>query len=429
MKNLRKFIATTIIEYLNEQQILSYQDVTQKQKIGDPYFDGIFSDENSEFVKEKIHIEKLRELNGFHNDVDDELEQTVSNFEDIGFDEDYYVSKKLMNKIVNGTKLNPIVVDEKYKILDGRHRLAAYSELWFYYGYDFPFDGNLEIYKRIIAKGWTIKLPDSVPPAVSKSFSAMIPGSVTLSMFLVIRILFGLTSYGNIHDFVYTVIQTPLVALGGGLPATIVAVLLIQLLWFFGLHGQIIINSVLDPVWNTLSLQNLDALQAGKELPNIITKQFIDTYTVGIGGTGMTLAVVAAMLFVMKSKQLRETGKIAAPAGIFNVNEPVIFGLPIVMNPMIFIPWLLAPVVVVIFTYFMMATGIVPLTTGISVPWTMPIFFGGMLATNSIMGGILQIINFFIVFFIWVPFLKIMDIQNLRAEKEVKVEGEYDFSL
>jgi PTS system cellobiose-specific IIC component len=196
----------------------------------------------------------------------------------------------------------------------------------------------MEIYKRIIAKGWTIKLPDSVPPAVSKSFSAMIPGSVTLSIFLVIRILFGLTSYGNIHDFVYTVIQTPLVALGGGLPATIVAVLLIQLLWFFGLHGQIIINSVLDPVWNTLSLQNLDALQAGKELPNIITKQFIDTYTVGIGGTGMTLAVVAAMLFVMKSKQLRETGKIAAPAGIFNVNEPVIFGLPIVMNPMIFIP-------------------------------------------------------------------------------------------
>lgn len=288
---------------------------------------------------------------------------------------------------------------------------------------------SIEIYRRIIARGWTIKLPDSVPPAVSKSFSAMIPGSVTLSSVLIVRILFSLTPYGNIHDFVYTAIQTPLVALGGGLPATIVAVLLIQLLWFFGLHGQIIINSVLDPVWNTLSLQNLDALQAGKDLPNIITKQFIDTYTVGIGGTGMTLAVVAAMLFVMKSKQLRETGKIAAPAGIFNVNEPVIFGLPIVMNPMIFIPWLLAPVVVVIFTYFMMATGIVPLTTGISVPWTMPIFFGGMLATNSIMGGVLQVINFFIVFFIWVPFLKIMDIQNLKAEKEVKVEESFDFSL
>lgn len=288
---------------------------------------------------------------------------------------------------------------------------------------------SIEIYRRIITKGWTIKLPESVPPAVSKSFSAMIPGFVTLSLMLVIRFLFSLTAYGNIHDFIYKVIQTPLVALGGGLPATIIAVLLIQLLWFFGLHGQIIINSVLDPVWNTLSLQNLDALQSGKELPNIITKQFMDTYTVGIGGTGMTLAVVAAMLFVMKSKQLKETAKIAAPAGIFNVNEPVIFGLPIVMNPMILIPWILAPIVVVIFTYFMMATGIVPLTTGISVPWTMPLFFGGMLATNSIMGGILQVVNFFIVFFIWVPFLKIIDIQNLKAEKEIKEDKEFDFNL
>lgn len=275
---------------------------------------------------------------------------------------------------------------------------------------------SIEIYRRIVAKGWTIKLPESVPAAVSKSFSALIPGSVTLGSFLVIRILFSLTSYGNIHDFVYTVIQTPLVKLGGGLPATIVAILLIQLLWFFGLHGQIIINSVLDPVWNTLSLQNFEAFQAGQKLPNIITKQFIDTYTVGLGGTGMTLAVVAALLFVMKSKQLREVGKIAAPAGIFNVNEPVIFGLPIVMNPMILVPWLLSPVIVVTFTYFAMATGLVPLTTGISVPWTMPLFFGGMLATNSIMGGILQIINFFIVFIIWVPFLKILDIKNLKDE-------------
>lgn len=146
---LKNFITNTIREYLNEQQVLSYQDVIQKQKIGSPYFDYIFSNESSEFVEEKIHIEKLRYLNGFHNDIDNELEQTVSYFKDNDFDEDYYVSKKLMNKIVNGTKLNPIVVDENYKILDGSHRLAAYSELWFYYGYDFQFDGNLEIYKRI----------------------------------------------------------------------------------------------------------------------------------------------------------------------------------------------------------------------------------------------------------------------------------------
>lgn len=288
---------------------------------------------------------------------------------------------------------------------------------------------SIEIYRRIIAKGWTIKLPASVPPAVAKSFAALIPGAFTLSIFLVIRILFSFTSFGNVHDFVYTVIQTPLVALGGGLPATIVAVLLIQLLWFFGLHGQIIINSVLDPVWNTLSLQNFDAFQAGQPLPNIINKAFMDTFTVGLGGTGMTLAVVVAMVFVMKSKQLKQTGKIALPAGLFNVNEPVVFGLPIVMNPLLFIPWILAPIVVVIFTYFTMVTGIIPTTTGISVPWTMPIFFSGALATNSIRGGLLQIVNFCIVFVIWFPFLKALDIKYLKDENKIVTEEELDFSL
>ena len=209
-----------------------------------------------------------------------------------------------------------------------------------------------------------------------------------------------------------------MVKLGGGIVATVIAIIFIQVLWFFGLHGQTIVNSVLDPVWNTLSLQNLEAYQAGKELPNIITKQFMETYTVGLGGTGMTIAVVFALLFVMKSRQLKELGKLAGPAAIFNVNEPIIFGLPIVMNPLVFIPWLIAPIVVVIFTYTMMAIGLAPIPTGVIVPWTVPIFFSGALATNSIMGGVLQIINFFIVFIIWLPFLKVLDKKAIELESQ-----------
>lgn len=274
-----------------------------------------------------------------------------------------------------------------------------------------------ELYKRAVLKGWTIKMPDSVPPAVSRAFSALIPAFLTLTLFLVIRIIFSLTPFGNIHDFIFKTIQTPMMKLGGGLPATIFAIIMIQLLWFFGLHGQVIVNSVLDPVWNTLSLENFEAFQAGKELPNIITKQFMETYTVGLGGTGMTLAVAFALLFVVKSRQLKELGKLAGPAAIFNVNEPIIFGLPIVMNPLIFIPWMLAPVVVVIFTYTMMAIGLAPIPTGVTVPWTVPIFFSGSLATNSIMGGVIQVINFFIVFIIWLPFLKVLDRQAIQAEE------------
>lgn len=285
-----------------------------------------------------------------------------------------------------------------------------------------------ELYKRAVLKGWTIKMPDSVPPAVSRSFSALIPAFLTLTLFLVIRIIFSLTPFGNIHDFIFKTIQTPMMKLGGGLPATIFAIIMIQLLWFFGLHGQVIVNSVLDPVWNTLSLENFEAFQAGKELPNIITKQFMETYTVGLGGTGMTLAVAFALLFVVKSRQLKELGKLAGSAAIFNVNEPIIFGLPIVMNPLIFIPWMLAPVIVVIFTYTMMAIGLAPIPTGVTVPWTVPIFFSGSLATNSMMGGIIQVINFFIVFIIWLPFLKVLDRQAIQAEENVQ-DDDLDLEL
>ncbi|MGL6065992.1 MAG: PTS cellobiose transporter subunit IIC [Fusobacteriaceae bacterium] len=286
-----------------------------------------------------------------------------------------------------------------------------------------------EIYRKIIQKGWTIKMPDGVPPAVSKSFSALIPVFLTLTIFLLIRIGFTYTTFGNIHDFIYNVVQKPLVALGSGLPTTLIAVLFIQGLWFFGLHGQIIVNSVLDPIWNTLSLENLEAFQKGAQLPHIVTKQFIETFTVGIGGTGMTLGIIVCIFMFTKSRQLKEIGKLAGPAGIFNVNEPMIFGLPIVMNPIILIPWIISPIIVVAFSYFVMKFGIVPPPTGVAVPWTVPIFFSGMLATNSMLGGILQLVNLAIVTVIWLPFVKLLDKQYCSTENIVLEDLDVDVDL
>lgn len=278
------------------------------------------------------------------------------------------------------------------------------------------------IYVWVTKKNWTIKMPEGVPSAVAKSFAALIPGCIVILGFLAIRVGFTYTVWGNVHDFIYEIIQMPLVSLGSGLAATLVAIFAIQFLWFFGLHGQIIVNSVLDPVWNTLSLENYEAFVKGSDLPNIITKQFIETFTVGMGGTGMTLAVIAGIFVYCKSKSLKQIGKLSAPAGIFNVNEPVIFGLPIVMNPTILIPWIVAPIIVVTLSYFAMKTGMVPKTTGVAVPWTVPIFFSGTLATNSIRGGLLQLVNFAIVFVAWMPFLKSLDIINLKNESLKKSE-------
>lgn len=148
---------TKFEKFLNES--IEYGVVLKKQQIDKPYSDVLFSNENSKFVEKKIHIKKLRELNNFKDN--DEIEQSITYFIDIGMDEDEWVSKKLMKKIVNGIKLNPIVVDENYKILDGSHRLAAYSELYYYSKYssrydidrtyinDFLIYGMLKIYKRV----------------------------------------------------------------------------------------------------------------------------------------------------------------------------------------------------------------------------------------------------------------------------------------
>lgn len=275
-----------------------------------------------------------------------------------------------------------------------------------------------EIYRFVVQKNWTIKMPDGVPPAVAKSFSALVPALLTLTVFLTFNIIVTNLFNTNLHDVIFNVVQQPLVTLGNGLIPTLIAIFFVQLFWFFGLHGQVIVNSVMDPIWNTLSVENLTTYTSTGDVPNIISKQFIEIYTVGLGGSGSTLAVVVAILLFLKSKQLKQIGKLSLGPGLFNVNEPVIFGLPIVMNPLIMIPWIVAPLVTVTVTYFAMSTGLVPPPTGVAVPWTVPMFLSGVMATNSLAGGLLQIVNFFIILAIWFPFLKFIDRMNLKKELE-----------
>ena len=275
-----------------------------------------------------------------------------------------------------------------------------------------------EIYVRITKKGIVIKMPEGVPDAVARSFASLIPAISTLTVFLLLNALVSGVFTTNLHDVIYTVIQKPLVGLGSGLPATLLSLFFVQILWFFGLHGQIIVNSVMDPIWNTLALENLDAFKAGEALPHIITKPFMETFTVGLGGSGMTLMVVMLMAFVMKSRQMKDIGRLAIGPGLFNVNEPVIFGLPIVLNASILIPWVLTPLIVTTINYFSMASGLVPAPTGVTVPWTVPLFFSGMMATNSLMGGLLQLIDVAIVGVMWYPFLKVVDKANLALTVE-----------
>ncbi|MBP5279964.1 MAG: PTS sugar transporter subunit IIC [Erysipelotrichaceae bacterium] len=273
-----------------------------------------------------------------------------------------------------------------------------------------------EIYRYFVQKNITIKLPDSVPPAVSAQFTALIPGIVIIVLFTIVRLLFAATPWGSFPDFVTEVISTPLRHAGTSYLGTTVACLMEHLLWSFGLHGSaIVIFPIFEPLWLVNMAENIS-----EGARNIVTFTFYEN-GVWIGGSGATLAVVIYMLFFAKSKLLKEVGKIGIAPGIFNINEPVTFGLPIVLNPILMIPYILAPIAAMTVQYLGTAIGLFPLCNNM-VPWTCPILISGFLTTGSIMGVVAQLCGLAAAFVVWLPFIRAYDrkcyAEEIAAEKE-----------
>lgn len=277
---------------------------------------------------------------------------------------------------------------------------------------------STEIYRYIIQKNIVIKMPEGVPPAVSKSFIALIPGAIVITVIWLLRLLVEQTDFESLHNVVGIILGKPLGALGGSLIGSLVAVFFIQLLWSCGLHGASIVGGVMGPIWLASMDANRIAFQGGaSELPNIFTQQFFDIF-IYIGGSGATLALVLAMLLFARSQQMKQLGRLAVGPGLFNINEPITFGMPIVMNPLMIVPFILAPLAIVIVTYIAMSTGFVARPSGIAVPWTMPPIIGGYLAAgNKFSGAILQLVNFFVAFAIYYPFFRMWDKQKYAEEQ------------
>lgn len=283
------------------------------------------------------------------------------------------------------------------------------------------------IFNYFEKKDFTIKMPPQVPAGIAKSFLAILPSAVTLLIFNIVRYGFTFTPWGNVFDFLFSMLQAPLTSLGSSLPATLVAVLAAQLLWWFGVHGQAVVNTVMDPLWSAMALENYAAYQAGTALPHIVNTTFMGVFPM-LGGNGMTLGVVLLFLFMARSARLKSTIRMVSAPAFFNISEPITFGLPVVMNPMVFIPWILAPIVTVIISYLAIASGIVPRPIGITVVWTTPFFLSGWIGTGSIMGGLLQLVNLVVSALIWFPFIKALDNSYLKEEQE-KEEEEDDMSI
>ena len=280
------------------------------------------------------------------------------------------------------------------------------------------------VYSWFIKHDIRIKLPDGVPPNVASSFTALIPGFIITVLTLVVYIIFD-QFHTTFFDWIYKVLQTPLQGMTTTLPGVILLGVLIPLFWFFGIHGSTIVGGIMGPLLTANSLDNKAILDSGKALTlanggKIVTQQFLDQYMT-VTGAGMTIGLVVFMTFFAKSQQYKELGKLSIIPGLFNINEPVIFATPIVMNPIMLLPFILAPLCSGLLLYFSIYTGIVPMCAGVVVPWTTPPIISGFL-TNGWQAAILQAICLTMTFFIYLPFAKKMDQLTVAQEKEISAQ-------
>ena len=280
----------------------------------------------------------------------------------------------------------------------------------------------VEVYRFFKKRNITIKMPEQVPPAVARSFEALIPGAVILTTTWLIRSVAGF----DVNAALLSLFEPLTNILGNNLLGVLLPMFLIHLLWSFGIHGMSIVGAVVRPMWLIMLDENAKALADGTaatKLPYIAPEQFYQ-WTVTIGGAGATIVVSVLFLFFYKSKFLKEVGRFSIIPGIFNINEPMIFGAPMMLNPYMFIPFNLVPLVLTIVSYFAvkleMVNGFTVLPT-----WTLPAPIGGYLsAGNDWRVVVLIVINTLIAFIIYYPFVKAYDKKMLSDEQNNNGDNE-----
>lgn len=289
------------------------------------------------------------------------------------------------------------------------------------------------VYSWFMRKNIKITMPAGVPQGVANSFAALIPAAVIITGSTLVYIFFKYVMDTTFIEWIYKILQTPLQGLTDSLGGVIVISFVGPFLWWFGVHGSTIVSGVADGILISNTLENQAIIDSGLALTiengaHIVTKQFLDNLLI-ITGAGITIGLVISMILVGKSKQSKELGKLALLPGLFNINEPVTFGTPIVMNPFMAIPFIATPVIAAILSYFAIATGLVPPFSGVMAPWTTPPIISGL-----IIGGwrtaLLQAVILVISVLMYMPFFKKQDAINYKNEQDaMNLESEENVSL
>jgi PTS system cellobiose-specific IIC component len=264
------------------------------------------------------------------------------------------------------------------------------------------------VQRFFVQRNLVVRLPDSVPEAVARSFVSLVPALVAISSLWFIVHGLGVDLFA-----VIALLSRPLQAAGNSLPGILLIVLIDSVIWLFGIHA-ITILAVMKPIWLAMLTQNMEAALSGQPIPNLAPREFY-IWFVWMGGSGASLALVLHMVRA-RSAQLRSIAKIGLVPALFNINDPIMFGVPVVMNPVLAVPFIVAPVVCAVTAFIAFSTGMVT-RPHLDILWTLPAPIGAFGSTGDPRALLLLAVNLGSAFLIYAPFVRAYD-ARLRAQEQ-----------
>lgn len=278
---------------------------------------------------------------------------------------------------------------------------------------------TVKIFKVIVDAKIVIKMPEGTPDYVSNSFVSLIPGFVVIIVAMVVRALFGLTPWGNIFDCLYNLLQIPLTAImGNNVIAMCIFQLITQLLWVFGVHPGFL-TSLTGPIMFGLDGMNQAAYAAGEPIPSVIGMAFSYAMTIAV----VYPAFAVAVALFSKSSQLKTVGKISVAPAFLGISEPLIFGVPVVLNPFAAVPWIITPMLNFVLGYLACSSGLVAKYAGVTV-FNFPMVATGLL-NGSVSLAIMEVVLFVLDVLVYMPFIRMQDKKYL-ADEAAAVEAEHE---
>lgn len=273
------------------------------------------------------------------------------------------------------------------------------------------------LYVWIVKNDIRIHLPQRVPLQVSRAFEAIVPFFLIITVYVIITGMVRMTSYGNLHTLIYRTLQSTLTKyLSNNIFSYIFFQLITNLLWFFGIHGGNTIGAITNPIYIPLSLENFALYQSGKKPIYIISSSFNKCFC--SGGVGSMFSLSILMTFFSKSHRYKTLGKISLPTTFFFINEPLLFGMPVILNPLFFIPLMFITPILSIATYLVMSAGIIPIPIGVQLPWTTPpVIFGILQGSWKIAAW--EMFMIMMAGMMWFPFFTIADRRAYEEENKI----------